>query len=242
MQHSQIFQGGEATQGSVGPPSVVVVQVGIEFLLKLGNLRRQGSGVELIPKGALHSLHVTIELGTPGWQHEELQAQALAGLFKLGHELTAPIHLHRTDRKGRVGDEVSQEAGRQIGRGFGMDFREGETGEEVDGREVLDRLPRAQGHGQGVYLDKVAGVVDFVSLGLPLGVGALGLPLYLSPPGPGQKGGYALDAAVGFQVGQDAAYGAFAYLAALSLTLTLKALLPQGQPDGPPAPGGVLLS
>jgi hypothetical protein len=105
----------------VGPPAVVVLQVGIESLLKLGDLRRQRSGVELVPEGPLHPLHVSIELGTPRWKDEELDAQTLTGLLKLGHELTPPIHLHRTDRKGRVGDELSQEARRQVGRGFGVD-------------------------------------------------------------------------------------------------------------------------
>jgi hypothetical protein len=72
----------------VGPPTVVVLQVGIESLLKLGDLRRQGSGVELIPEGPLHPLHVSIELGAFG-RPVNLLAQAF-GSFGLGLEAFFP--------------------------------------------------------------------------------------------------------------------------------------------------------
>ena len=68
-------------------------------------------------------------------------------------------------------------------------------------------------------LDEVAGLADLVSSGLPPGVGPPCPSLLPAPPCPGQEGGCAQNAAVGFQVGQDAAYGAFAYLAVLNLAI-----------------------
>ena len=93
------------------------------------------------------------------------------------------------------------------------------AGGQVGGWKASDHLSRPQGNGEGVYLDQVTRVVDLVSSGLPSGVGPPCPSPQLAPPGLDQEGGYAQNAAVGFQVGQDAAYGAFAYLAALSLAI-----------------------
>ena len=120
-----------------------------------------------------------------------------------------------------------------------MYFGQREAGVEVNRREVLDYFSRAQGDGQGVYLDEVSWLVDAVASGLSSGVGSAGSTSGLScstPTTAGQEGGYALHPSLLLKVVEDTAYGTFAYGTACRAASFL-----QGQPDGPPSPGGVLL-
>ena len=60
----------------------------------------------------------------------------------------------------------------QVRRGPGAHLGQGEAGEEIYRREVLDDLSRSQEDGQGVYLGQIARPFYFVPLGFPTGVRA----------------------------------------------------------------------
>ncbi len=75
-------------------------------------LARQGGrleGVELLPAGALRSLHHRVGLGHARWDGEQADAQPAAGELEGAHELAAVIHLHALELEGQGGYQAVEE-------------------------------------------------------------------------------------------------------------------------------------
>jgi len=125
------------------------------------------------------TLNRTGKLRRPGRQDKEADTQLLAGSFKLGHALTAPIPLEGLDRKGQPLKKLAK----KILGVFGLSRRGSPNhvpaADGLLGGKMLEHDPGWKFDLQGVQLDKVAGRLGLVSFGLPPGMG----PFAASSPG-----------------------------------------------------------
>src|SRR3990172_8298928 len=99
----------DLTEGLVWPVAVMNVLPSAEKLANAG----EGGGVreavvELLLVGALGTFNMAVELGEIGRQDEEFDAAQPAGVFELGHQLGAAVHLDRSDGEGHAVEIVSR--------------------------------------------------------------------------------------------------------------------------------------
>ena len=144
--------------------------------------------------GPLSPFHMAVELGGPGWEHEESDASLLAGALEPSLELRSTVHLDSGDREQHAFQEPVQEARRRGRRGSGVDLK------DVPSGDGLEDHAGERKDVQGVELDQVSGDSGLILLGFAYRRGSWPLPLTGGDPVPGRLS----ESASGFQPGEDA--------------------------------------
>ena len=85
----------------MGPIGIVAVLPGQQCGLRRGQVQVAVVAFpELLGMGTVGPFYTAVELGTAGWQHEQVDAVRLAGRLKAGHELAAAVDLDSPDNVG----------------------------------------------------------------------------------------------------------------------------------------------
>src|SRR5690554_6881133 len=114
----EILVWGLSVESSVRSEVVVEVLEGTDMLGDLFDVVWQvDDGIEFVSPSAVASFDGTIELWRPRRQDIEGDGLCGTGLFELGHELGAPVHLDRLDRPWHFGDNFVEEVGGVAGGG-----------------------------------------------------------------------------------------------------------------------------
>jgi hypothetical protein len=129
-------------QALLGADSIVHPFPGKGLTVELSHCPAEVSHlVELLGVGSVGPLHVAIELGRAGWQHEQVQPPLLAGLLEGGLEFGAPVYLDGADREGHPLLEGVEKAGSGLsGRPAGR-HQHIPAADHVAGGEMFERDP-----------------------------------------------------------------------------------------------------
>ena len=142
-----------------------------EFILdRMEGERALIKRVELISAGAIGSFHTAVVFGFFRGEYIQGDIQVLAGLFELGHKLTAAIDLDRADRERYLlAQGLQKVSGRATGRPavYPQDtpFRD-----RTDGLELLEGLALGERQTHVIHLTPCSGLLAFHPVSPALGM------------------------------------------------------------------------
>ena len=114
----------------MGAVVVVVPLEGNQFAVDRADGQRPVvTVIELAAGGAVGPLYAAVEVGAVRRQDEEGDAEVATGLFELGHELAAAVHLDGGDVEGGLTPQAAQEVAGVAGGGSAVGAHDGEAGE-----------------------------------------------------------------------------------------------------------------